>query len=86
MTYPVLLMGYIVVGDFFSGGTYNILKAEVAELADALGSGSSGRKAVRVQLPPSAPKGGNDAQDYEEGESCKKGSCQESKSCEEEGC
>jgi hypothetical protein len=33
-----------------------ILMAEVAELADALGSGSSGRKAVRVQLPPSAPK------------------------------
>jgi hypothetical protein len=28
----------------------------VAELADALGSGSSGRKAVRVQIPPSAPK------------------------------
>ena len=27
----------------------------MAELADALGSGSSGRKAVRVQLPPSAP-------------------------------
>jgi hypothetical protein len=31
------------------------LVAEVAELADALGSGSSGRKAVRVQIPPSAP-------------------------------
>jgi cyclic pyranopterin phosphate synthase len=31
------------------------LKAEVAELADALGSGSSGREAVRVQIPPSAP-------------------------------
>jgi hypothetical protein len=30
----------------------------VAELADALGSGSSGRKAVRVQIPPSAPKKG----------------------------
>jgi hypothetical protein len=43
--------------DFFKRGTYNILKAEVAELADALGSGSSGRKAVRVQLPPSAPYG-----------------------------
>jgi cyclic pyranopterin monophosphate synthase len=28
----------------------------VAELADALGSGSSGRKAVRVRVPPSAPK------------------------------
>jgi hypothetical protein len=27
----------------------------VAELADALGSGSSGRKAVRVRVPPSAP-------------------------------
>ncbi len=27
----------------------------MAELADALGSGSSGRKAVRVQIPPSAP-------------------------------
>ncbi len=26
----------------------------MAELADALGSGSSGRKAVRVRLPPSA--------------------------------
>jgi hypothetical protein len=32
------------------------VNAEVAELADALGSGSSGRKAVRVQIPPSAPK------------------------------
>ena len=29
-------------------------QAEVAELADALGSGLSGRKAVRVQVPPSA--------------------------------
>jgi hypothetical protein len=28
--------------------------AEVAELADALGSGLSGRKVVRVQVPPSA--------------------------------
>jgi hypothetical protein len=28
--------------------------AEVAELADALGSGLSGRKLVRVQVPPSA--------------------------------
>ncbi len=27
----------------------------MAELADALGSGSSGRKAVRVRVPPSAP-------------------------------
>jgi hypothetical protein len=27
----------------------------VAELADALGSGLSGRKVVRVQVPPSAP-------------------------------
>jgi cyclic pyranopterin monophosphate synthase len=34
---------------------YNIEGAEVAELADALGSGSSGRKAVRVRVPPSAP-------------------------------
>jgi hypothetical protein len=42
--------------DFFIRGTYNISNAEVAELADALGSGSSGRKAVRVQIPPSAPK------------------------------
>ena len=31
------------------------LRAEVAELADALGSGSSGRKVVGVQVPPSAP-------------------------------
>ena len=30
--------------------------AEVAELADALGSGLSDRKVVRVQVPPSAPK------------------------------
>ena len=29
--------------------------AEVAELADALGSGPSGRKLLGVQLPPSAP-------------------------------
>ncbi len=75
MTYSVLLKGYVVVSDFFPGGTYNILKAEVAELADALGSGSSGRKAVRVRLPPSAPKGGNDGQDYEESKSCKEESC-----------
>jgi hypothetical protein len=86
MTYPVLLKGYIVVSVFFLVGTYNILKAEVAELADALGSGSSGRKAVRVQLPPSAPKGGNDAQYYEESKRCKEESCQGSKSCEEKGC
>ncbi len=31
--------------------------AEVAELADALGSGLSGRKVVRVQVPPSAYQG-----------------------------
>ena len=31
-------------------------QAEVAELADALGSGLSGRKVVRVQVPPSASK------------------------------
>ena len=30
--------------------------AEVAELADALGSGLSSRKGVRVQVPPSALK------------------------------
>jgi hypothetical protein len=29
--------------------------AEVAELADALGSGSSGLKLVGVRVPPSAP-------------------------------
>jgi hypothetical protein len=29
-------------------------QAEVAELADALGSGLSSRKGVRVQVPPSA--------------------------------
>ena len=33
-----------------------ISQAEVAELADALGSGLSGRKVVRVQVPPSASK------------------------------
>ena len=32
-----------------------IKNAEVAELADALASGVSGRKPMRVQLPPSAP-------------------------------
>jgi hypothetical protein len=31
-------------------------QAEVAELADALGSGLSGSNAVRVQVPPSALK------------------------------
>jgi hypothetical protein len=31
------------------------LQAEVAELADALDSGSSARKGVRVQIPASAP-------------------------------
>jgi hypothetical protein len=30
--------------------------AEVAELVDALGSGSSGCTPVRVQIPASAPK------------------------------
>ena len=30
--------------------------AEVAELADALDSGSSARKGVRVQIPASAPQ------------------------------
>ena len=33
-----------------------VSQAEVAELADALGSGLSGRKVVRVQVPPSASK------------------------------
>ena len=33
--------------------------AEVAELADALGSGLSGRKVVRVQVPPSAQTRGD---------------------------
>ncbi len=31
-------------------------RAEVAELVDALGSGSSGRMPVRVRVSPSAPK------------------------------
>src|SRR5205814_6780119 len=31
-------------------------RAEVAELADALDSGSSARKGVGVQIPPSAPR------------------------------
>ena len=35
--------------------------AEVAELADALGSGLSGRKLVRVQVPPSALPNGRKA-------------------------
>ena len=47
------------IHDFFHKAPYNPynikLSAEVAELADALGSGSSGRKAVRVRIPPSAP-------------------------------
>jgi hypothetical protein len=33
-----------------------IVRAEVAELADALGSGSSGLKLVGVRVPPSAPE------------------------------
>ena len=36
--------------------TIQLAKAEVAELADALGSGLSSCKGVRVQVPPSAPK------------------------------
>jgi hypothetical protein len=32
------------------------IRAEVAELADAQDLGSCGRKAVGVQLPPSAPR------------------------------
>ena len=35
--------------------TIQLAKAEVAELADALGSGLSSCKGVRVQVPPSAP-------------------------------
>ena len=38
-----------------SGYGRNKLGAEVAELADALDSGSSARKGVGVQVPPSAP-------------------------------
>ena len=38
------------LGDIFSS-----LYAEVAKLADALDSGSSARKGVRVQIPASAP-------------------------------
>ncbi|CUS33843.1 hypothetical protein COMA2_140105 [Candidatus Nitrospira nitrificans] len=34
---------------------FSSLYAEVAELADALDSGSSARKGVRVQIPASAP-------------------------------
>lgn len=34
---------------------FSSLDAEVAELADALDSGSSARKGVRVQIPASAP-------------------------------
>jgi hypothetical protein len=34
---------------------YERVRAEVAELADAQDLGSCGRKAVGVQLPPSAP-------------------------------
>ena len=34
---------------------FSSLYAEVAKLADALDSGSSARKGVRVQIPPSAP-------------------------------
>jgi hypothetical protein len=34
---------------------FRSLDAEVAELADALDSGSSARKGVRVQIPASAP-------------------------------
>jgi hypothetical protein len=34
---------------------FTITFAEVAELADALASGASARKGVRVQLPSSAP-------------------------------
>ena len=35
--------------------TIQLAHAGVAELADALGSGLSSRKGVRVQVPPSAP-------------------------------
>ena len=34
---------------------FNNLRAEVAELADALDSGSSALTGVRVQIPASAP-------------------------------
>ena len=39
----------------FSLSGYPALIAEVVELADTLDSESSGRKLVRVRLPPSAP-------------------------------
>ena len=35
---------------------FQLICAEVAELADALDSGSSARKGVGVQIPPSAPQ------------------------------
>lgn len=34
---------------------YNIFRAEVVELVDTLGSGSSSRKGVGVRVSPSAP-------------------------------
>ena len=40
---------------FESDALNKVSPAEVAELVDALDSGSSGRMAVGVQVPPSAP-------------------------------
>jgi hypothetical protein len=47
---------------------YNRLayKAEVAELADAQDLGSCGREAVGVQLPPSAPRDGDECTESNE--------------------
>jgi hypothetical protein len=50
-----LSMDDLIIDKFSIFSYNNLCYAVVAELADALDSGSSGRKAVRVQIPPSAP-------------------------------
>ncbi len=56
---PQGVRGWCVEGDgrlrTTRGDIFSSLHAEVAKLADALDSGSSARKGVRVQIPASAP-------------------------------
>src|SRR4030042_1097738 len=53
---PILLDKVANAGVDKPHGPYSWDIAEVAELVDALGSGSSGCTPVRVQVPASAPK------------------------------
>src|SRR4051812_588172 len=53
--YAFLARGVAVIYCGFPADRFCPLNAEVAELADALASGASGRKVIGVQIPASAP-------------------------------